>query len=98
MIALVEASSYFQIASLAAMADAGLLPQADEYVLVLANGSQLPELTTPLDEAPGFAELAARFDRVVDLAALVSPRRPAQFNPREDELLILNACYATLGA
>lgn len=88
MIALVEASSYFQIASLAAMADAGLLPQADEYVLVLANGSQLPELTTPLDEAPGFAELAARFDRVVDLAALVSPRRPAQFNPREDELLI----------
>ncbi|WP_404288261.1 polysialyltransferase family glycosyltransferase [Glutamicibacter arilaitensis] len=88
MIALVEASSYFQLASLAAMADAGLLPQADEYVLVLANGSQLPELTTPLDEAPGFAELAARFDRVVDFAALISPRRPSQFNPREDELLI----------
>lgn len=88
MIALIEASSYFQLASLAAMADAGLLPEADERILVLANGSQVPELTTPLDEVPGFEQLAARFDRVVDFAALTAPRRPAQFNPREDELLI----------
>lgn len=95
MIALVEASSYFQLASLAAMADAGLLPQADEYVLVLANGSQLPELTTALDEAPGFGQLAARFDRVVDFAALLSPRRPAQFNPREDELLVFERLLRT---
>ena len=88
MIALVEASSYFQLVSLAAMADAGALPTADEYVLVLANGSQVPELTTPLHEAPGFEKLAARFDRVVDYAQLMAPRRPAQFNPREDELHI----------
>ena len=86
MIALIEASSYFQLVSLAAMADAGLLPEADEHVLVLANGSQLPELTTPLDQVPGFAQLAARFDRVVDFAALLAPRRPAQFNPRGEEL------------
>ncbi|WP_313812497.1 polysialyltransferase family glycosyltransferase [Glutamicibacter sp.] len=88
MIALVEASSYFQLASLAAMADAGALPAADERILVLANGSQVPELTTPLQDAPGFARLAARFDRVVDYAQLMAPRRPAQFNPREDELHI----------
>lgn len=88
MIALIEASSYFQLASLAAMADAGLLPEADEYVLVLVNGSQVPELTTPLDQVPGFEKLAARFDRVVDFAALLAPRRPFQFNPREDELHI----------
>ncbi|MDR4534934.1 polysialyltransferase family glycosyltransferase [Glutamicibacter sp. PS] len=90
MIALVEASSYFQLVSLAAMADAGLLPPADERVLVLANGSQIPELTTPLDRVPGFDELASRFDRVVDFAALLAPRRPAQFNPRgvEDQLLL----------
>lgn len=88
MIALVEASSYFQLASLAAMADAGALPAADELILVLANGSQVPELTTPLQDAPGFEKLAARFDRVVDYAQLMAPRRPAQFNPREDELHI----------
>ncbi|MGO2326707.1 polysialyltransferase family glycosyltransferase [Glutamicibacter arilaitensis] len=88
MIALIEASSYFQLASLAAMADAGLLPEADERILILANGSQVPELTTALDEVPGFDKLAARFDRVVDFAALSAPRRPAQFNPREDELHI----------
>jgi len=88
VIALIEASSYFQLASLAAMADAGLLPDADERVLVLANGSQVPELTTPLDQVPGFEKLAARFDRVVDFAALAAPRRPSQFNPREDELHI----------
>ncbi|MGP9529856.1 polysialyltransferase family glycosyltransferase [Glutamicibacter sp. AOP5-A2-18] len=88
MIALIEASSYFQLASLAAMADAGLLPEADEYVLVLVNGSQVPELTTALDEVPGFEKLASRFDRVVDFAALLAPRRPFQFNPREDELHI----------
>ena len=91
MIALIEASSYFQLASLAAMADAGLLPEADERILVLANGSQVPELTTPLNEAPGFEQLAARFDRVVDFAALTAPRRPAQFNPREDELHIFES-------
>jgi len=88
VIALIEASSYFQLASLAAMADAGLLPEADEHVLVLVNGSQIPELTTPLDQVPGFTKLAARFDRVVDFAALLAPRRPFQFNPREDELHI----------
>lgn len=88
MIALIEASSYFQLASLAAMADAGLLPEADERVLVLVNGSQLPELTTPLDQSPGFGKLAARFDRVVDYGALLAPRRPSQFNPREEELLL----------
>ena len=66
MIALVEASSYFQLVSLAAMADAGALPAADEYILVLAKGTQVPELPTPLLEAPGFQKLDARFDSVVD--------------------------------
>lgn len=88
MIALIEASSYFQVASLAAMADAGLLPEAKERILVLANGSQIPELTTALQDFPGFARLAARFDRVVDFGSLIAPRRTSQFNPREDELLI----------
>lgn len=86
MIQLVQASSYFQLVSLAAMIDAGLLPDAKRRVLVLANGSQSPEITTPLRQNPGFAVLAARFDGVVDLGELLWPRRPGQFNPRAEEL------------
>ncbi|MGL3807441.1 polysialyltransferase family glycosyltransferase [Paeniglutamicibacter sp. R2-26] len=86
MIQLVQASTYFQLATLAAMVDSGLLPPADRRVLVLAGGSQVPEITLPLRESPGFELLAARFDDVVDLAELLWPRRCQQFNPRNEEL------------
>ncbi|GAA3326855.1 polysialyltransferase family glycosyltransferase [Paeniglutamicibacter sulfureus] len=86
MIQLIQASTYFQVVSLAAMVDAGLLPEAERRVLVLANGSQMPEITTPLRGNPGFEALAARFDDVVDLGELLWPRRPGQFNPRNEEL------------
>ncbi|GAA5227585.1 polysialyltransferase family glycosyltransferase [Paeniglutamicibacter antarcticus] len=88
MIQLIVASSYFQLVSLAAMVDAGLLPEADRRVLVLANGSQMPEITLPLHRSPGFGTLAARFDAVVDLAALLWPLTPGQFNPRTEELAL----------
>ena len=87
MIQLLMASTAYQVASLAAMIDSGTLPAPDgERILVLADGSQVPELTTPITESAGFAQLAARFDRVVDLAALLWPRRPHQFKPRSEEL------------
>ena len=87
MIQLLLASTAYQVASLAALIDSGTLPEIDgERILVLANGSQVPELTTPIEQTTGFARLAARFDRVVDLAALLWPRRPQQFNPRAEEL------------
>lgn len=82
---LVVASTFFQCLTLVAAIDAGALPEADERILVLADGSQTPELTVPLAEQDGFAVVAARFDRVVDLAALLYPRRPVQFAPRLDE-------------
>lgn len=94
MIQLVMASTLYQVASLAAMVDHGALehlgPSEDPVsrrVLVLADGSQRPELTTPLQESTGFEELASRFDAVVDLGALLWPRRPRQFNPRAEELV-----------
>lgn len=89
MIQLVQASTYFQLASLAAMVDAGLLPPADRRMLVLAGGSQMPEITVPLRESPGFELLASRFDDVVDLAELLWPRRCQQFNPRSEDLPLL---------
>ncbi len=79
---LVVASTFFQCLSLVAAVDAGALPDADERILVLADGSQAPELTVPLAEQAGFDVVRSRFDRVVDLAALLYPRRPVQFAPR----------------
>lgn len=95
MIQLVMASTLYQVASLAAMVDHGALNNlgssaepVQRRVLVLADGSQRPEVTTPLQDSAGFEELASRFDAVVDLAALLWPRRPRQFNPRPEELLM----------
>lgn len=87
MIQLLVASSSFQLMCLAAMLDTNTLPTAQSRVLVLANGSLSPELTVPLDETPGFASIAARFDRVVDLGALTAPRRAGALNPRNEELV-----------
>ncbi|PQZ90289.1 hypothetical protein CQ018_14965 [Arthrobacter sp. MYb227] len=87
MIQLIAASTAYQVASLVAMIDSGALPATrGERVLVLADGSQIPEITTPITQSPGFAQLSTRFDRVVDLGELLWPRRPQQFSPRTEEL------------
>lgn len=87
MIQLIAASTAYQVASLVAMIDSGALPPTSgERVLVIADGSQIPEITTPITESPGFAQLSTRFDRIVDLSALLWPRRPQQFSPRTEEL------------
>ncbi|HEY5787352.1 MAG TPA: polysialyltransferase family glycosyltransferase, partial [Microlunatus sp.] len=82
---LIIASTFFQCLSLVAAVEAGELPEAGERILVLADGSQAPELTVPLAEHDGFAVVRSRFDRVVDLAELLYPRRPVQFSPRREE-------------
>ena len=43
---LIIASTFYQCLSLAAALDAGVLPDADERILVLANSSQAPELSS----------------------------------------------------
>lgn len=92
MIQLIAASTAYQVASLVAMIDSGALPPTSgERVLVLADGSQIPEITTPITHSPGFAELSTRFDRVVDLGVLLWPRRPQQFSPRTEELSMWEA-------
>ena len=82
---IIVASTFFQCLSLVAAVDTNALPDADERILVLADGSRAPELTVPLAEQEGFAVVRSRFDRVVDLAALVYPRRPVQLAPRPEE-------------
>lgn len=88
MTQLLLASTLYQCLSLAAADDAGLLPgeAGEERILVLANSSQVPEVTGRLQDTPGFDRVAARFDRVLDLGALIYPRRPPQFGPQHEEL------------
>lgn len=83
---LIVASTFYQCLSLAAAVDAGALPDVEERILVLANSSQVPELSPALQQHQGFDAVGARFDRVVDLAELLYPRRPIQFSPRAVEL------------
>ncbi|TJY64052.1 hypothetical protein E4J89_18935 [Arthrobacter sp. CAU 1506] len=85
---LIAASTLYQCISLAAMIDDGSLPPADERILVLAGSAHQPELNERIQETPGFERIAARFDRIVDLGALLWPRRPGQFKPREEELAL----------
>ena len=80
-------STLYQCVSLAAAIDDAALPETDnERILVLTNNAMIPEVTVPFHESPGFTEAASRFDRVVDLSSLLWPRRPGQFNPREQDL------------
>ncbi|GAB3518204.1 polysialyltransferase family glycosyltransferase [Arthrobacter monumenti] len=87
MTVLIVASTMYQCMSLAAAADAGqLTADGEERILVLANSSQVPEVTGRLQNSPGFELVAARFDRVLDLAELIYPRRPQQFSPAHEDL------------
>lgn len=86
MTRLLVASTLYQVASLAAMIDAGAFADDRELVLVLANGAGTPELSGRIQDGAGFELLAARFDRYVDFTALLLPRRPAHFDPRSEDL------------
>lgn len=86
MTRLLVASTLYQVASLAAMIDAGAFADDRAKVLVLANGAGTPELSGRIQDGAGFGLLAARFDRYVDFTALLLPRRPAHFDPRGEDL------------
>lgn len=86
MTRLLVASTLYQVASLAAMIDAGAFTDDRDRVLVLANGAATPELSGRIQDGCGFELLASRFERHVDLTDLLLPRRPAHFDPRTEDL------------
>ncbi|MFV0634660.1 polysialyltransferase family glycosyltransferase [Demequina sp.] len=79
MIQLTLVTTLFGAASAAAAVDAGLLGEADTRILVVANNAPIPEVSLPLTHSPGASAVLSRFDRVVDLGALLSPQRPARW-------------------
>ncbi|WP_433891956.1 polysialyltransferase family glycosyltransferase [Streptomyces sp. CA-111067] len=82
------ASTLYGAATLAAAVDAGSFPHADRRILVVSNNAAVPEITPPLDEAPGFSALRSRFDDMVSWNETISPLHPSGWAPRADEVPI----------
>ncbi|WP_035758509.1 polysialyltransferase family glycosyltransferase [Granulicoccus phenolivorans] len=83
-----EVSTLYGLATVRAALDQGLFEQAGGTglrVLLLTNNSAAPESAAPLTEAPGFAELAAPFDRVVSYNAAIAPLHPSGWRPSDAE-------------
>lgn len=93
MIQLTVVTTLFGAVSAAAAIDAGLLGKPDSRVLVFANNAPTPEVTSDLTESPGADAALARFDRVVDLGALLHPQQPSRWKitgidvPAQERLL-----------
>ncbi|GAA2623887.1 hypothetical protein SMC26_25825 [Actinomadura fulvescens] len=75
--------------ALCAAVDAGLLTGAPRRILVLARTGEIPEQEPALDELPGFATLASRFDEVIDWSAEIAPLHPGAWAPPRDEQPLL---------
>jgi len=93
MIQLTVVTTLFGAMSAAAAIDEGLLGEAGERVLVVANNAPIPEAVPSLVDTPGADAVLSRFDRVIDLGALLSPQRPSRWTvdsidmPTQEKLL-----------
>ncbi|TQS19434.1 hypothetical protein FLX08_20130 [Microbispora hainanensis] len=58
-------------------------------VLLVSDNAAIPEVTPALDEAPGFAALRDRFDRVLSWNAIIAPLHPSDWKPRSIETPML---------
>ncbi|WGW12835.1 polysialyltransferase family glycosyltransferase [Saxibacter everestensis] len=95
MIQLILASTLFQAVSVAAAIDEGLLGDADERVLLVANNSYAPELTDALHDVPGAEAVLNRYDRVVQLNETLAPQHPNDWSPRDADLSLLQRLLRT---
>lgn len=62
-----------------------------ERILLLSNNAAVLELARPITSTPGAESLLARFDRVVDLNAAISPAHPSQWRPGHNDLPMVEA-------
>ncbi len=82
------ASTLYGAATLGAALDAGCFDAADRRLLLVSNNAAIPEITPPLDEAPGFAALRPRFDDVLSWNEAIHPLHPGGWSPRADDVPI----------
>ncbi|NUT43794.1 MAG: hypothetical protein HOV86_27755 [Thermoactinospora sp.] len=79
------ASTLFGAMSLAAAVDDGRFG-AGRRVLLVSNNAAIPEVSLPLDAAPGFAALRSRFDEVHSWNELIAPLHPSDWRARVIEV------------
>ncbi|GGO23233.1 hypothetical protein GCM10010116_46870 [Microbispora rosea subsp. aerata] len=88
-VTLFYASTLFGAMTLAAAIDEGRFPGGGDRVLLVSNNAAIPEITPALDEAPGFAALRDRFDRVLSWNEIIAPLHPSDWRPRSIETPML---------
>ncbi|WP_214109454.1 polysialyltransferase family glycosyltransferase [Acrocarpospora catenulata] len=86
---LFSASTLFGAMTLAAAIDAGQFGDADRRVLLVSSNALIPELVRSPHQAPGFAGIADRFDRVWWWNELIAPYHPERVRvaPEQGPLL-----------
>ena len=60
-----------------------------ERILLVSNNALVVEQATPLVDTPGAAALLTRFDRTLDLNALINPHHPSSWSPADSDLPML---------
>ncbi|GAA5069570.1 hypothetical protein HNP84_001760 [Thermocatellispora tengchongensis] len=87
MTQLFYASTLFGAMTVAAAIDEGRFgPHDRRRVLLVSNNAAIPEITTPLDESPGFAALRSRFDEVRSWNEIIAPLHPSDWKARVIEV------------
>jgi hypothetical protein len=88
-----EASTLFQVMTLAAAIEAGHFDErADGDRLLLVCGTTMsPEAAPELFELPAFAPLARHFDRVISYNGSISPFHPSHWMPASADLPMVSA-------
>jgi hypothetical protein len=85
-----HASRFFGAMTLAAAIDAGAFGPADRRrLLLVSNNTDIPEISLPLDETPGFAALRDRFDEVRSWNEIIAPLHPSDWKARAIETPML---------
>ncbi|GAA4228563.1 hypothetical protein FHR32_008151 [Streptosporangium album] len=90
MTQLFYASTLFGAMTLAAaIGDGRFGSRGGRRILLVSNNAAIPEITPPLDEAPGFAALRPLFDEVRSWNDIVAPLHPSDWKARVIEVPML---------
>ncbi|WEH40017.1 alpha-2,8-polysialyltransferase family protein [Streptomyces sp. AM 2-1-1] len=80
------ASTLYGVATLAAALDSDRFTPVDRRILLVSNNAANPEVSTPLDEMPGFERLRDRFDEVLSWNEAIAPFHPGGWAPRPNDI------------
>ncbi|MBA9007956.1 alpha-2,8-polysialyltransferase family protein [Thermomonospora cellulosilytica] len=83
-------STLFGAITVSAAMDAGQFGPPDRRrMLLVSNTGALPEMSTPVHRAPGFAALASRWDEIRYWNDEIAPLHPSGWEPRQEDQPLL---------